>query len=100
MSYPPQGPQGPHPQQPYGQAQPGPPPAPYHGPAYPQQMPPGYGQPMPYPQQPMQVQQVGHSVTKPAWTCGEIVLMFFTMGLAYPIIWMRRRAKTTVTRHR
>ncbi|MBB2909333.1 hypothetical protein FHS43_000579 [Streptosporangium becharense] len=107
MSYPPPGqpqqPYGQHPQpyghaqppQPYGQAQP----MPYGQPSQPYPTG-GYPPPVAMPQQPMQVQQVGHSVTKPAWTCGEMALMFCTMGLAYPIIWMRRRARTTVTRHR
>jgi hypothetical protein len=95
-------PQGPYGQQPYPQQQPyGPPqgqPAPYGQPGY------GYGyqQPMPqqpYPQQPMQVQQVGYSVTKPAWTIGQIMLVIFTGGLAWPFIWLSRRSRTTVTRH-
>jgi len=105
---------GQRPQQ-YGQTQPGQYPPQYQGqPAYPQQAPVPYGQTQPpqyatggYPaqqpipqQQPMQVQQVGMSVTKPAWTCGEIALMVCTCGMAYPIIWMRRRGKTTITRHR
>jgi hypothetical protein len=48
----------------------------------------------------MQVQQVGRSVTKPAWTIGQILAVFFTFGLAWPFIWLSRREKTTVTRHR
>ncbi|GAA4221564.1 hypothetical protein FHR32_005138 [Streptosporangium album] len=58
--------------------------------------PPNPGQP----QQPVQVQQVGMSVTKPVWTCGEIALMVCTCGMAYPITWVRRRSKTTATRHK
>jgi hypothetical protein len=52
------------------------------------------------PQQPMQVQQVGRSVTKPAWTVGDICWVTFTAGFAWPFIWMKRRSRTTVTRHR
>ena len=65
-----------------------------------------YGQ-QPYPphpyghqQRPVHVQQVGRSVTKPAWTVGDILWIVFTGGLAWPIIWVKRRARTTVTRHR
>lgn len=82
-----------------------PPPQPYGQPQYPPQGYPGYGyqQPMPQPQTNMnvqQVQQVGYSVTKPAWTIGQILLVVFTGGLAWPFIWLKRRSRTTVTRHR
>lgn len=90
MSYPPQHP-GQQPPQPY------PPQQPYAQPGYP---PPGYGYPPPYPPQPLRVQQVGMSVTKPAWTIGDILWVFFTGGLALPFIWLKRRSRTTVTRHR
>lgn len=86
MGYPPQPPYGPPPEGPTGQ------PVPYQ--PYPPQPP--YG----YPQQPMHVQQVGRSVTKPAWSVGEICLVVFTCGLAWPFVWMSRRSRTTVTRHR
>jgi hypothetical protein len=82
-------------QPPYGHQSPqygppqGQPPAPY-GP------PPGYGYQQPMPQQ---VQQVGRSVTKPAWTCGEIALVVCTAGFGYPWVWARRRRRTTITRH-
>lgn len=49
---------------------------------------------------PLQVQNVGRSVSKPAWTVGDILWLFCTAGLAWPIIWMKRRSRTTVTRHR
>lgn len=86
--YPPQ----PYPQVPYGHpgyVQPG-----YPPPGYVQQP---YGQPM---MQPMQVHQVGMAVTKPAWTMGQILAVIFTCGFAWPIIWLSRRSKTTITRHR
>jgi hypothetical protein len=51
-------------------------------------------------QRPVHVQQVGRSVTKPAWTVGDILWIVFTGGLAWPIIWVKRRARTTVTWHR
>jgi hypothetical protein len=70
-------------------------PPPQHPQGYP---PPGYAQ-QPY-AQPMQVQQVGMSVTKLAWTIGQILAVFFTFGVAWPFIWLKRRGKTTVTRHR
>lgn len=84
-----------HPQQPY-------PPVPYQQqgypvpPPYPAQQPYGYPQQMP----PMQVQQVGRSVTKPAWTAGDFMWIIFTCGMALPFIWLKRRSQTTVTRHR
>lgn len=59
-------------------------------------------QPAQHPQQPPQpvpVQQVGRSVTKPAWTVGDICWIVVTAGLAWPFIWLKRRARTTVTRH-
>lgn len=101
MTYPPHGQQptqGPYPQQPYGngqaqqygQPQPG-----YQGQPYPQQQPLPQGK-----QKPVQVRSVGKSVTKPAWTVGDIMWLICTAGLAYPIIWLKRRSKTTVTRHR
>lgn len=55
---------------------------------------------MSQPHEPMQVQNVGYSVTKPAWTIGDICWIFFTVGLAWPFIWLKRRRRTTITRHR
>lgn len=110
MSYPPQPPppQGqPNPQQPYPQHPPVPygyvqPPVPYGHPGYP---PAQYGQPpyMPSPyaqQQPLQVQQVGRAVTRPAWSVGEVMAVVFTCGLALPFVWLSRRSRTTYTRYR
>lgn len=48
---------------------------------------------------PMDVRNVGRSVSKLAWTVGEILLMIFTAGLAWPFIWMRHRSKTRIIRH-
>lgn len=84
MGYPPQGPWGPS--------------QPPQGPPYPPQP---YGYPPAYPpQRPVPVQQVGKSVTKPAWSIGEICLVVFSCGLALPFVWLSRRSRTTVTRHR
>jgi hypothetical protein len=58
--------------------------------------PPGYGYPQ---QQPVQVRQVGHSVTKPVWTLTQIALVVFSVGFLWPVVWLYRRSKTTVTRH-
>jgi len=46
-----------------------------------------------------QDQPLRTSVTKPAWTVGEIAWLVITLGLAYPWIWLRRRRRTVVTRH-
>ncbi|MEU4579996.1 hypothetical protein [Nonomuraea sp. NPDC023979] len=89
-------PQQPYQQQPqYGQPQPYP--AQPYGQQYP---PPGYGQPMMPQQQPVQVAMTGRAVTKPAWTIGDFLWIICTAGLALPIIWLKRRSKTTVTRYR
>lgn len=108
-----QPPQQPYPTGPYPAPQPpyGAPYPPQYPPAYPPAYPvpygappPGYGQPM-YPQQMpyphiQQVRQTGMAVTTPAWSVGEIMAVVFTCGLALPIIWMSRRKRTTITRHR
>ena len=85
-----QQPQYPQGQYPPGYAQPYPPQA---------HTQPSYAQPQPHPHQPMQVKQVGKSVTKPAWTVGDILWIVLTAGMAWPIIWLKRRARTTVTRY-
>lgn len=54
---------------------------------------------MTQPDQPLYVRQTGKSVTKPAWTFGEICWLVFTGGMAWPFIWLKRRRRTTVTRH-
>lgn len=100
---PPPYPQGAYPPGPYPPPQPYPQ-VPYGHPGYvqPGYPPPGYAQ-QPYGQpmmQPMQVHQVGMAVTKPAWTMGQILAIIFTCGFAWPFIWLSRRSKTTVTRHR
>ena len=51
-------------------------------------------------QEPLEVRNVGKSVTAPAWTLGDIMWVACTMGMAWPWIWARRRKRTTVTRHR
>lgn len=51
-------------------------------------------------QEPIAVRNVGKSVTKPAWTVGDVLWLLFTAGLAWPWIWLRRRKRTTITRHR
>jgi hypothetical protein len=48
---------------------------------------------------PLKVQSVGKSVTKPAWTLGDILWLMFTGGMAWPWIWNRRQKRTTITRH-
>jgi hypothetical protein len=48
---------------------------------------------------PLEVKNVGRSVSKPAWTVGDILWLIFTAGLAWPIIWLKRRNKMVVTRH-
>ncbi|GAA2294205.1 hypothetical protein GCM10010149_47720 [Nonomuraea roseoviolacea subsp. roseoviolacea] len=79
MSHPPQQPPN---GQPYG----------YGPPQQPHYPPPAYGPPMPY--QPRQ------AVTKPAWTIGQILAIVCTCGLAWPLVWLHRRSKTTITRYR
>lgn len=49
---------------------------------------------------PVDVRNVGKSVSKPAWTPGDVLWLIFTAGLAWPFIWLKRRRRTTVTRHR
>lgn len=101
MGYPPQQPHDPYGQQPgqSGPQYPQQPPVPYQQPYPPPAQ--GYGPP-PYgaPQHPAHVQQVGRSVTKPAWTVGDIMWIVCTCGLAWPIVWAKRRSRTTITRHR
>lgn len=84
MAYPPHGQQQP----PHG-LPPHQPPAVY-GP------PPGYGQ---APQQPTRIQQVGRSVTQPAWTGKQMAVVVFSLGMLWPVVWLYRRSKATVTRH-
>ena len=49
---------------------------------------------------PIAVTNVGKSVSKPAWTVGDIFWLVCTAGLAWPVVWMRRRKRTMITRHR
>ena len=49
---------------------------------------------------PIDVRNVGKSTTKPAWTPGDVLWLICTAGLAWPFIWLRRRKRTTITRHR
>jgi len=53
----------------------------------------------PHPQEPLQIRQVGKSVNRPAWTLGQICTVVLSGGLLYPVVWIRRRRHTTVTRH-
>jgi len=46
-----------------------------------------------------QDQPLRKSVSKPAWTVGDILWLVITCGLAWPWIWLRRRRRTVVTRH-
>ncbi|WP_030454542.1 hypothetical protein [Herbidospora cretacea] len=111
--HPQQPPTGPHPaygQQPiaYGQPTaapypPAPPGQPYPPQAYPQ---PVYVQPVyiqqPPPQYAPQVVVQGYprkSVTAPRWSFGEILVVFFTCGLAWPFIYLSHRGRKSVTRH-
>lgn len=49
---------------------------------------------------PLDIRQVGKHVDKPAWTVGEMLWMFFTVGMAWPFIWARHRKKTRITKYR
>ncbi|WP_170223613.1 hypothetical protein [Nonomuraea turkmeniaca] len=46
------------------------------------------------------MKNVGKSVSKPAWTLGHDLWMIFTVGMANPFIWLKRRKRTTITKHR
>ncbi|MFI7480631.1 hypothetical protein [Nonomuraea sp. NPDC049646] len=50
--------------------------------------------------EPLEVRNVGRSVSKPAWTVGEILLVTFTGGIAWPWVWNRHRKRTMITKHR
>ncbi|MFD0656634.1 hypothetical protein [Thermocatellispora tengchongensis] len=77
---------------------------------YPPQVLPPQGYPVPpagympmhvgHASQVQQVRQVGMSVTRPAWSLGEIMIVVITCGLAWPLVWLARRGKTTYTTHR
>lgn len=51
-------------------------------------------------EKPIAVRNTGRSVSKPAWTVGDILWLACTAGLAWPLVWMRRRKRTMITRHR